>query len=177
MALLRSTALLVLLLSLPGLASAQAPEYDLKAAFLFNFVKFVEWPPSAFSGDRAPVTLCVYGEDPFGPTLDGVIQGERVGERSLLVRRPDSLDDLGACHVLFISRSESERLGEVLARVAGKPVLTVADTDGFLQAGGIINFVLEGSKVRFLINQKAAERNGLRISSRLLRLAMIPVGR
>ena len=171
MALLR---LLAILFLVPASAVAQASEYDLKAAFLFNFVKFVEWPPQAFSSDRAPVTLCVFGQDPFGHTLENVIQGERVGERSLAVRRP-GLEELDGCHVLFVSRSETERFGAVLSKVGSKPVLTVADTDGFLQAGGAINFVLEGNKVRFLINPKAAERNGLRISSRLLRLAMIPV--
>lgn len=175
MALLRRALFLVLLL--PGVASAQAPEYDLKAAFLFNFAKFVEWPQSAFVGERAPLTICVYGEDPFGPTLDGVVQGERVGERSLLVQRPDSLDDLGACHVLFVGRSEKDRLGEVMAQVRGKPVLTVADTDGFLRAGGVINFILEGTKVRFLIDQGAAERSGLVISSKLMRLAVNTGGR
>ena len=175
MALLR-TAVLVFLL-LPGSASAAAPEYDLKAAFLFNFAKFVEWPESAFAGDRTPLTICVYGEDPFGSTLDGVVQNERVGERTLLVQRPDSLDDLGGCHVLFVGRSEKDRLGEVMAQVSGKPVLTVADTDGFLRAGGIINFVLEGSKVRFLIDQEAAGRSGLVISSKLMRLAVNTGGR
>ena len=178
MALLRTPrTALVLALLLPGVAAAQAPEYDLKAAFLFNFAKFVEWPASAFAGDRAPLTLCVYGEDPFGPTLDRVVQGERVGERTLLIQRPDSLDDLGGCHVLFVGRSERGRLGEVMAQVSGKPVLTVADTDGFLRAGVVINFILEGSKVRFLIDQEAAERSGLRISSKLMRLAVTPGGR
>lgn len=175
MALLRLVLLAVLFL-LPAAAAAQAPEYDLKAAFLFNFVKFVEWPPHAFASDRAPVNLCVHGRDPFGAILDKVVEGEKVGERSLVVRRP-GLDELDGCHVLFVSRSEAERMDAVLARIGGKPVLTVADSDGFLQAGGAINFVLEGSKVRFLIDPKAAERNGLRISSRLLRLAMIPVTR
>lgn len=171
MALLR---LLALVFLLPAVAAAQVTEYGLKAAFLFNFVKFVEWPPQAFASDRAPVTLCVFGQDPFGRTLEEVIQGERLGERSLVIRRP-GLEELDGCHILFVSRSEAERFGTVLSKVGGRPVLTVADTDGFLQAGGAINFVLEGNKVRFLINQKAAERNGLRISSRLLRLAMIPV--
>lgn len=170
MAVLR-TALVVFLL-LPGMASAQAPEYDLKAAFLFNFAKFVEWPPGAFASERSPLTICVYGKDPFGATLDSVVQGERVGERSLLVQRPDSLDDLGECHVLFVCRSAKDRLGEVMAQVSGKPVLTVADTDGFLRAGGVINFILEGTKVRFLIDQEAAERSGLQISSKLMRLAL-----
>ena len=175
MALLRTA--LVLFLLLPGVAAAQAPEYDLKAAFLFNFAKFVEWPASAFIHERAPLTICVYGEDPFGSTLDAVVQGERVGERSLLVQRPDSLDDLDECHVLFVCRSEKNRLGEVMDQVEGKPVLTVADTDGFLRAGGIVNFILEGSKVRFLIDQAAAERNSLRISSKLMRLAVNTGGR
>lgn len=175
MALLRRALLLVLLL--PGMTRAQAPEYDLKAAFLFNFVKFVEWPPTAFAGDRAPLTICVYGDDPFGSTLDALVEGERVGERSLLVRRPDSLRGLEGCHVLFVSRSEKDRLGDVLAQVQRDPVLTVGDSDGFLRAGGAINFILEGSKVRFLIDQAAAARSGLRISSKLMRLAVNTGGR
>jgi hypothetical protein len=175
-ALLRKVLLLLLLLTAAPLG-AQAPEYDLKAAFLFNFAKFVDWPPNAFAGDRAPLTICVYGQDPFGPTLDAVVQSERVGERSLLVQRPDSLDDLGECHVLFVCRSEKDRLGEVLAQVEGKPVLTVADMDGFLRAGGVINFILEGTKVRFLIDQEAARRSGLEISSKLMRLAVNTGGR
>ena len=165
------------LLALPAIARAQAPEYDLKAAFLFNFVKFVEWPADAFAGERAPMTICVYGEDPFGPALDAVVQDERVGERSLLIQRPAGLDGLGGCHVLFVSRSERERMGEVLAKVQGAPVLTVGDADGFLRAGGVINFVLEGGKVRFLIDQAAAERSGLRVSSKLMRLAVNTGGR
>ncbi|HWM90554.1 MAG TPA: YfiR family protein [Thermoanaerobaculia bacterium] len=178
MAVLRKAILAALLLAGPVTpAAAQTPEYDLKAAFLYNFVKFVEWPEDAFDGERAPVAICVFGEDPFGRTLDAVIQGERVGERRLVVQRPDSLDDLKDCHVLFVSRSERERMREVLDEVEGRPVLTVSDTDGFLRAGGVINFVPEGSKVRFRINPEAAERGGLRISSKLLRLAMTPGGR
>lgn len=175
MALLRKVLIVLLLMAAP--LRAQAPEYALKAAFLFNFAKFVEWPASAFAGERAPLTVCVYGEDPFGATLDAVVQGERVGERSFLVQRPDSVDDLGECHVLFVSRSEKDRLRDVMAEVEGKPVLTVADTDGFLRAGGVINFILEGSKVRFLIDQEAAGRSGLRISSKLMRLAVNTGGR
>lgn len=174
-ALLRKILPLLLLLAAP--LRAAAPEYDLKAAFLFNFAKFVEWPESAFAGERAPLTICVYGDDPFGSTLDEVVQGERVGERTLLVQRPGSPDGLGGCHVLFVSRSEKDRLGEVMSQVRDKPVLTVSDTDGFLRAGGVINFVLEGNKVRFLIDQEAAGRSELKISSKLMRLAVPPGGR
>jgi hypothetical protein len=177
-ALLRRSLLLLLLLALPAVlagaqeASSPAPlEYEIKAAFLYNFVKFVEWPPEAFAGERSPLTICIYGTDPFGASLDGVVRGESLGERRLLVQRPEEPDDLRDCHVLFVSRSERQRMPEVLARVEGAPVLTVGDADGFLRAGGMINFVLEENKVRFLINQAAAERSGLRISSKLLRLA------
>jgi hypothetical protein len=147
-------------------------EYELKAAFLYNFVKFVEWPPDAFVGERSPLTLCVFGEDPFGGSLDGAVRGETLGERPLTIQRPDDLDELRDCQVLFVSRSERNRMAEVLARVEGAPVLTVGDADGFLRAGGMINFVLEENKVRFLINQTAAERGRLRISTKLLRLAL-----
>jgi YfiR/HmsC-like len=168
-ALLRRAALLVLLAALP--LGAQELEYQLKAAFLYNFVKFVEWPAEAFNGEKSPLSICIHGTDPFGDTLDTVVRGETVGERGLIVQRPESLSDLRDCHVLFVSRSEKARLPEILARVEGEPVLTVGDADGFLKAGGIINFVLEENKVRFAINPEAAERNRLKISSKLLRLA------
>jgi YfiR/HmsC-like len=176
MAFLRRVLVVLLgLLALPVSAQevpSPAPlEYELNAAFLYNFVKFVEWPPDAFAGPRSPLTICVYGENPFGSSLDGAVRGESLGERSLLVQRPAALDELRDCKVLFVSRSERQRMPEVLSQIEGAPVLTVSDTDGFLRAGGIINFVLEENKVRFLINQDAAERSRLRISSKLLRLA------
>lgn len=162
---------LAFLLALQAGAQEPSPEYELKAAFLYNFVKFVEWPADAFAGAKSPLTICVYGNDPFRASLDGVVRGETLGERGLLVQRPEALGDLRDCRVLFVSRSESHRLPEVLAQVEGAPVLTVGDTDGFLRAGGVINFVMEDNKVRFQINQEAAERNRLTISSKLLRLA------
>lgn len=173
MAFLRSVLIpLLVLLALPVSAQEAPPlEYELKAAFLYNFVKFVDWPQDAFAGPRSPLTICVYGEDPFGSSLDAAVRGESLGERSLLVQRPAALDELRGCRVLFVSRSERQRMPEVLSRIEGAPVLTVSDTDGFLRAGGIINFVLEENKVRFLINQDGAERSRLRISSKLLRLA------
>lgn len=169
MALLRRVLILALLF-VPT-AGAQELEYPIKAAFLFNFVKFVEWPADAFAGEKSPLAICVYGADPFGDTLDNVVRGETVAGRGLIVQRPESLADLRDCHVLFVSRSERSRLAEVLPRVQGKPVLAVGDTDGFLKAGGVINFVLEENKVRFQIDAAAAERNRLKISSKLLRLA------
>jgi uncharacterized protein DUF4154 len=157
------------LLAAPAAWAEVAAEYDVKAAFLFNFAKFVDWPPSAFTDGRSSLKLCVLGEDPFGRSLE--VGGEEVGGRKLTVLRAGRLSDPAGCHVLFVSRSERKRLSEILPAVRDDPVLTVGDAEGFLEQGGIINFVLEGSKVRFEINQEAADRAGLKISAKLMRLA------
>lgn len=163
--------LLALLLGLPRALGAQvaASEYDVKAAFLMNFTKFVEWPPAAFSSDTS-MLLCVLGEDPFGKSLE-LVSDEQIAGRKVQLLRIREMPEPEGCQIVFVSRSEKRRLPEVLAHLRGAPVLTVADTGGFLEQGGIINFTLEGSKVRFEINQEAAERAGIKISSKLLRLA------
>ena len=161
---------LLLLLAVPGLLGAQtAPEYDVKAAFLYNFTKFVDWPPEAFP-DPNSLKVCVLGDNPFGGSLQA-IAGEQVGNRKLTVMRTDSLAKPAGCQILFISRSEREKLNHILSAVKGLPVLTVGDTKGYAEDGVIINFVLEGSKVRFEINTESADRAGIRISSKLLQLA------
>lgn len=170
MALLRRALFLVLLLALPAVAAAQsAAEYDVKAAFLFNFAKFVDWPPEAFP-DPNSLKVCVLGDDPFGGSLQ-TVTGEQVGSRKLTVMRTGSLAKPAGCQILFISRSEREHVSQILAAVKGSPVLTVGDTKGFADDGVIINFVLEGSKVRFEINTDSADRAKLKISSKLLQLA------
>jgi uncharacterized protein DUF4154 len=156
-------------------AEGAASEYDVKAAFLYNFTKFVEWPPSAFQSDRSPLRLCVLGDDPFGESLRA-LAGEELAGRKLFVLGAGSMADPAGCQILFVSRSESGRLREILAAVRGDPVLTVGDTKGFLEQGGIINFIREGSKVRFEINHQSAEQAGIKISSKLLRLATRVVG-
>lgn len=165
--------LLLALAAVPGAPRAQvAGEYDVKAAFLYNFTKFVEWPPTAFFDERSALNLCVLGEDPFGRSLPEIVgEGEEVAGRRLTLVRMGELADPTVCHVLFVSRSERNRLPRILAAVGSFPVLTVGDTPGFLNQGGIVNFTLEGSKVRFEISQTAAERAGIKISSKLLRLA------
>jgi len=168
----RSLASLVLLLALPLAARAQAsaPEYAVKAAFLYNFTKFVEWPPEAFPDERSQFKVCVLGTDPFGKSLDAIGEESVAGRRISLLHSGEIREPEG-CHILFVSRSEKDRLPQVLADLKQAPVLTVGDTGGFLDHGGIINFILEGGKVRFEINQEAAERAGIKISSKLLRLA------
>ncbi len=164
--------LLALLLAVPGAARGErvaASEYDVKAAFLLNFTKFVEWPPAAFSSDTS-MLLCVLGDDPFGKSLE-LVSGEQIAGRKVQLLRIREMPEPEGCQIVFVSRSERRRLPEILTHLRGEPVLTVADTGGFLEQGGIINFTLEGSKVRFEINQDAAGRAGIKISSKLLRLA------
>jgi hypothetical protein len=161
-------------LAAPSAARAQGlSEYEVKAAFLYNFTKFVEWPPSAFADGNAPLRICVLGEDPFGRSLNAVAaEGEVEGHRLMVVSQ-ETLARAAGCQVLFVSRSERERLPQILAPLKSSPVLTVGDTKGFLDQGGIVNFILEGSRVHFEINPVAAEQAGLKISSKLLRLARI----
>ena len=150
---------------------AQTPdEYQVKAAFLYNFVKFVEWPVEAFGDNRAPVVIGVVGDDPFGSKIDQLIKGKIANGRPLVLKRFPNFKALTFCHILFICSSEKNNLRQALA-AAGAGVLTVGETERFTQMGGIINFTIVDSKVRFEINQVAADRAGLKISAKLLNLS------
>jgi hypothetical protein len=151
-----------------GAQGLPALEYRVKAAFLLNFAKFVEWPEPDPAAAEPPIVICVVGEDPLGPALDQVVQGESVGARHITVERlPKAVQ--GKCHVAFIPRSEKDvpRTLEVL----GPGVLTVGDEDGFLRDGGMIAFVIESRRVRFDVNQAAVRNGSIRLSSRLLGVA------
>jgi len=155
---------------------ADAPgskEYAVKAAFLFNFTKFVEWPAAAFADDSAPLVIGILGDDPFGPALDEIVQGETVQKRTVVVRRKLQLADLKGCQVLFVSKTEHARLARIVADLGEASVLTVGDMEGFARHGGVINFYLEENKVRFEINPDAARSKGLKLSSQLLKLGRI----
>lgn len=172
-----------LLLALPAAwmprpAAAQEPvgEYQVKAAFLYQFLKFVEWPEAVLGDPEAPITLCVAGRDPFGPALDETVRGRTAQGRSCLIRRMAGGDDPDGCHLLFVASGEDSRIAETLRRVAKRPVLTVGESDRFEQAGGTIRFVLEEDRVRFVINAAAARRAGLRLSARLLSVARSVTG-
>jgi hypothetical protein len=153
--------------------SPVASEYQVKAAFLYNFTKFAVWPPSAFQSATAPLVIGILGQDPFGQTMDDVVRGETVGERPLVVKRLSSDNNLRACHLLFISHSEKERLSAVLSQLEGSPVLSVSEIDGFASQGGMVNLLLANKTVKMEINQAAAERAGLQISAKLLKLARL----
>jgi hypothetical protein len=164
-----SVALVVaLVFALRGQAQEASLEYRVKAAYLFNFTKFVEWPAGAVP-DGKPFTICVAGTNPFADALEETIRGETVAGRSLQSRRAQGDEP---CQVLFVPHDVDPV--PILKRTRMQPVLTVGESPDFLQHGGIINFVRDGGKVRFEISQDAAMLAQLRISSRLLRLAREP---
>ncbi len=156
-----------------GAQSDPPTEYQIKAAFLYNFAKFVEWPADAFPDPHAPIVVGIVGEDPFGSVLDKIVLGKSVNGRELLIKRFKPGPDLRNCHILFISSSEKKHLAPILESLQGSSVLTVGETDRFVQSGGVVNFILEENKVRFEINSDAAGRARLKISSKLLALARI----
>jgi hypothetical protein len=159
-----------------------AGEYQVKAAFLFNFAKFVQWPPDAFPRPDAPLQICVLGPDPFGVEFEQSIVEKIVQGHRITVAHPDDVPHARACHILYIASSEKRRMGDILDGLKGASVLTVADTPHFIQSGGIINFVLDKDEVRFEINLKAADLAHLKLSARFLSVAKLvltgdPVGK
>lgn len=152
-----------------GQIADQSVEYQVKAAFLLNFAKFVEWPPNVFEAADSPVAICVLGKDPFGQALDDVIQGETVESRKLVIERISKAPAPRMCHVVFVG-SGGKNITEALSSL-GRGVLTVGEGDKFLQDGGMIAMVVENRKVRFDVNQTAAINAGLNLSSRLLTVA------
>jgi YfiR/HmsC-like len=169
-------ALTILVAMLLRTAAAQsATEYQVKAAFLFNFAKFIDWPADAFPNADAPLQICVLGQDPFGRDFEQVIEDKAVNGHRLEVAHPDGVPQSRACQILFIGASEKQRVREILHGLRGASVLTVGETPGFAAMGGVINFVLDENRVRFEINVKAAERAHLKLSARLLTVAKLIV--
>jgi hypothetical protein len=148
-----------------------ADEYPVKAAFLFNFAKFVEWPVAAFKGPEDPLAICVLGQNPFGTALEDVVRDKAVANRAFVVRGVLNTQQATSCQILFVSASERKRFRILLDELKGRSILTVGEADDFTASGGIINFRLKDARVRIEIDAKAAERAGLHISSKLLSLA------
>ena len=178
---LRSTALVLVLLGFflaagvlvsGGEAAAGAnSEYQVKAAFLYNFMKFVDWPSDGLS-TPGTVTLCILGKDPFGDALDEV-RGKTVKGRRVVVVHLRGVEELKECDLLYVCASERGRLSQILKTVQNSRVLTVADQEGFCQAGGMINLVFVKNRVGFEVNVTAANRARFRVSSQLLKLARL----
>jgi hypothetical protein len=163
------------LLSGSGRAQPSPPsEYEIKAAFIFNFARFIEWPSKSFSTTTAPLVIGILGQNPFHNDLQKTIGAKTVDDHRLVILELNSPSSATNCHIIFISSSEKPRLAPILQGLKGASVLTVGETDGFTENGGMINFVQEGTKIRFQINNEAATRAGLKISSKLLNLAVRP---
>jgi hypothetical protein len=151
-------------------------EYQIKAAFLFHFGQFVEWPPEALKDADSPLTYCTIGEDPFHGSLEVALSGKTIGARVLRVQHFRKPQEIQGCQVLFIGAGERKLLPAILAGVKGDSVLTVGESEHFVQDGGMIGFCLEENKIRFEINLEVAQKAKFRISSRLLALAQSVIG-
>lgn len=161
------------LLTPHGARAQDAPrglEQEVKAAYLLNFTRYVDWPAGAFATSDAPVNLCVLGADPFGDVVQRTVEGRRSRGRTVRVLRPDTPDQAGDCHVAFVA-GRSPGAGPWMAALRGAPTLTVGDGSGFLRRGGMVAFVIVNETVRFEIDAAAVRRAGLAISSRVLALA------
>ncbi|HTV41743.1 MAG TPA: YfiR family protein [Candidatus Sulfotelmatobacter sp.] len=145
-------------------------EYEVKAAFLYNFGKFVEWPTNAFAAENAPLLIGVYGDNPFGNDLAEVVRNKIINGHPVITRKV-SFSELKCCQILFISRSEQKNIKQILAALDGAGVLTVTEDMDPTQPGVMINFIVEDDRIRFEIDNSAAEKVGLKISSKLLILA------
>ena len=150
-----------------------APEYQVKAAFLLNFGKFVTWPDSPDPGTATPFTVCVAGNDPFGSSLDDVLEGQTVKNRPVAIRRQGADASTLGCHLLFVGETQAPEVRELLGRLGDQGVLTVGEGDGFVKNGGIIGLTLKDKRVQFSVNLQQAERARLKLSAQLLNLATI----
>jgi hypothetical protein len=143
------------------------------AAFLFNFARYVEWPTDAFDRIDSPLTICVLSSKEFGDIVSNTVSGKLVDERRVATRWTSDLPDSAGCHILFIGRDFDRPHREAVNALNGMSVFAVADQDGFAKAGGVANFFRADNRIRFEINPRAAKKVGLKISSRLLRLAKV----
>jgi hypothetical protein len=178
----RTSGLMVLAFLLMGMTQgncedASSKEYQVKAVFLLNFAKYVDWPATAFTNSAEPITIGVLGTDPFGDNLQHDVADKMVNGRPFAIKHLAADSDLNGCQILFVSDSESSRMGEILSKAGALPILTIGEDEEFSQNGGIINFVLKDGKVRLEIDLTTANKTGLKISSRLLAVADVVKGR
>jgi len=152
--------------------AADVTEYQLKAEFIERFTRFIDWPDELAADDH-PFVIGVVGEDPFGNFLVDLARRKSIKNRSVEIRHLSRSDFLGDCDVLFVSRTEKEAIRDIVAGIGRRPVLTIGDTQGYAEAGIVINFYPDGKNIRFEINERRAEASGLDIQAKLLKLARI----
>ena len=153
--------------------SEASSEYLIKAGYIYNFAKLVEWPATAFAQPDSPIVIGIIGNDPFGPIIDKVLEGKKVNGHPFLIKRLKATADVKECHILFIGSSLSSHVADTIRLTRGTHILTISEIPGFADRGGIINLTLEQNKVRFEVNVDAAKEADLNISSRLLVLAKV----
>ena len=159
----------------PGVSRGETPgsrEYEVKVAFLYNFAKFVEWPPESFKNETSPFVLGILGTDPFGAALEN-LKDKTVRGRKLIIRKLAHLENFEECHILFISGSEKSNLRNLLATLKNHNILTVSDMEKFALQGGMLGLVNVDEKINFEINIDMVSRSKLKLSSQLLKLAKI----
>jgi hypothetical protein len=166
------SAVWLLLAGSSALGQQKPSEYQVEAAYLYNFARFVEWPAKG-SNTSGAFTICVLGEDPFGPALEATLAGETIGNHRVAARRISSPQMSDNCQILFISSSEANRLNKIIEALDKSSILTVSDIPQFSQRRGMIQFVLEENRIRFEVNLTAAQRAGLTLSSELLKVATV----
>jgi hypothetical protein len=154
-------------------ADDPSQEYKVKAAFIYNFARFIEWPASAFSSSDAPFVIGVVGTDPFDGALDQAVAGKKVGSRAVVVKHFKSADDITSCQILFLATNDEDAQAKILQKVRNEKVLTIGESDTFTTNGGCLRLFLDDSRMRFEINTDATDEAKLKISSKLLRLAKI----
>jgi hypothetical protein len=144
-----------------------------KLGFLYNFAQFVRWPSDAFGSPNAPLMICVAGRDPFDPSIEQELRSRTVGGHPVEIKRLKATDDPKVCHMIFVRGGDKRAAARILASQKGSNTLTVGETQGFADRGGLINLIIENKKLRFEVNLDAAEQTRLKISSKLLALAKI----
>jgi len=157
----------------PCRADAPTREYQVKAAFVYNFTQFVEWPDSAFASKDSPFVVATVGADPFNGALEQAMAAKSVADRSVTVEHFASVDSVGPCQLLFVPASQDSSAKALCDKLDGKPVLTIGESDEFLPAGGGVRFFFEDNRIRFEINLDPIAADGLKVSAKLMKLARI----
>jgi len=152
---------------------SSSPEYQIKAAFVLNFPKYVDWPPSAFAGTNSPIVIAVFGSNEVGAELEAACRGKIINGRQVMFKRVAAVDDSAGCNILFVGDSEKRNLPAIFEKLRNSSVLTVGESDDFIEKGGIINLTRHDQKISLEVNLIAAQLAGLRISSKLLRVAKV----
>lgn len=164
--------LTILFFNCPSLAAHESVEHKVKAAFIHKFIKFTKWPKETFISDNSPILICVYGESPIWAGLKN-LENKAVMGRQLKIVKVNEPDLKKKCHIIFVSKAKKDELDSLLNKINKSGIMTIGESDGFAEKGGMINFVIVEGKLRFEINVGAIERSGLKLSSKLLRLGKV----